>query len=515
MFAILWSWNTRVPPWLSLYSFITLVLLVWRLPTPPISPAILVYSFQDAPLPFLVAPFTIPTWTHTISRVLQISWIALAFFHGSTDGEPVHMPFVPLCTTYLLLLGARTGSGFLFARSVGWAYPRLFSHYALYEPVVGLGPLIVQCILFGFLSPTSVFPSKDSSVSYEYANRSHIEKRRRRRREDVVRVVVVAAFAFLEAAPWSYACGVAIAGLNHLGSICLVQLQRAASASQENGQGYESIHLNVPQSYDMESLPPPSPHPRANLNASSYSRDSILRTVILSVVGMLLCWTSGYVPINIPGILPVSAPGFRQTRPTTSASSPASYTKAPFVPGMHIVMLTIPRAKDPSSDYMIDSVASYLDAWKDGFPASSGSTSWSNATSMLTVYAHPGQDGRHQGFERAEAFFRAYPASSSLYLNFHMHPSTTQSPNYASWLNHYNHLSDAIHYAYAAGYEWTMFAEDDFVLCGQPGAEGVRRVLLELGLSSRTEPTRRQALEKGAQGWRGAWIGTGGRYAVP
>lgn len=242
----------------------------------------------------------------------------------------------------------------------------------------------------------------DSSTAHKYANQSHIEKRRRRRREDVVRVVVVAAFAFLEAAPWSYACGVAIAGLHHLGATCLAQWQRAFISAFPSPTTWKICHLHPP--------------PRADLNVSSSSRDSKLRIFILAVVGMLLCWTCGYVPINIPGILPVSAPGFRQSHSTWSTSSTRSSSAisvdGSFVPGMHIVMLTVPRDRDPSSDYMIDSVASYLDAWKDGFPASSDSMSWSNATSMLTVYAHPGQNGRHQGFERAETFFRSYPASS-------------------------------------------------------------------------------------------------------
>lgn len=96
----------------------------------------------------------------------------------------------------------------------------------------------------------------DSSTAHKYANQSHIEKRRRRRREDVVRVVVVAAFAFLEAAPWSYACGVAIAGLHHLGATCLAQWQRAFISAFPSPTTWKICHLHPPHAQTSMFHPP-------------------------------------------------------------------------------------------------------------------------------------------------------------------------------------------------------------------------------------------------------------------
>ena len=106
--------------------------------------------------------------------------------------------------------------------------------------------------------------------------------------------------------------------------------------------------------------------------------------------------------------------------------------------------------------------------------------------------------------------------SVGLKLHLEMHPQTDERPS------HYAHLADALRYAYLAGHEWSMVVEDDFVVCGPWGMEGVARVLLELGSTLVSDGGDRPsgistientwgAGEKRPARWRGVFVGTGGR----
>lgn len=119
---------------------------------------------------------------------------------------------------------------------------------------------------------------------------------------------------------------------------------------------------------------------------------------------------------------------------------------------------------------------------------------------------------------RAEAFFASTEAKA-LKPRFYMHPPTTRPPS------HYAHLADALRYVYADDHEWTMIVEDDFVLCGSWGMEGILRVLNELGSTLVARSDRRPLSGRivddawGEEGtnparWRGAFVGTGGRYEM-
>jgi hypothetical protein len=100
------------------------------------SPRAVVYSDRIAPI--LLAPFAKPeTWLIAVSRAIQcgillylsvrdlgllwIGWIALALLRSIT--------------------------GYLLSRSVGWAYPSLFSHWALYESASGIGPILIAYLV--------------------------------------------------------------------------------------------------------------------------------------------------------------------------------------------------------------------------------------------------------------------------------------------------------------------------------------------------------------------------------
>ena len=231
------------------------------------------------------------------------------------------------------------------------------------------------------------------------------------------------------------------------------------------------------------------------------TRPLVSRTLFLCVAAMIVCWFSGQVHFCIRRIT------------TRFLSNPTleTYSQSD-VPPLHIVMLTYPRSKDLQNDFMIDSIGSYIDA----FERMDVSLPWSVS---FTVYGHRGlAEQVHPAFGRAKVFFESRMGAGPK-PNFYMHPQTSRPSS------HYAHLADALRYAYDVGHEWTMVVEDDFMLCGMWGLEGIVRVMDMLGSSlvlgddgrpvtggivedvwndGETRPAR----------WRGAFVGTGGRYVV-
>lgn len=101
------------------------------LPNLVFSPRALIYSNDT--LPIFLSPLAPPTTLLEIpSRLIQS---VLLYRHVP--------PLFPLCAFSILLNLVRALVGFILTRSVGWAYPELFSHWALYESTAGFGHLIV------------------------------------------------------------------------------------------------------------------------------------------------------------------------------------------------------------------------------------------------------------------------------------------------------------------------------------------------------------------------------------
>jgi hypothetical protein len=141
------------------------------------SPRAVVYSDRIAPI--LLAPFAKPeTWLIAVSRAIQcgillylsvrdlgllwIGWIALALLRSIT--------------------------GYLLSRSVGWAYPSLFSHWALYESASGIGPILIAYLV---LNGHSVLVNPPSIIS-KYATYKYIIP------------ILTTMLCWLECRPWTY-----------------------------------------------------------------------------------------------------------------------------------------------------------------------------------------------------------------------------------------------------------------------------------------------------------------------
>ena len=94
-------------------------------------------------LPLVTAFWASPTPAFgQLSRILQAGIVACF---------PRPLATHILFAFWVVIALARTLSGFLLSRAVGWAYPRLFNHWALYETSSGIGPaLAVYLIIYGW-----------------------------------------------------------------------------------------------------------------------------------------------------------------------------------------------------------------------------------------------------------------------------------------------------------------------------------------------------------------------------
>jgi hypothetical protein len=392
-------------PWTVVYALLIVGvnLLLWK--TQPVTPALLLYAFQDAPLPLLLSPFLIQSWSTAVARILQLGWL-------STQPPSVRLSLPYIVQLYVALLVARVGTGYIFGRSVGWMYPRLFSHTAVYEPITGFGPLLLGALLF------------DEALSFD-------------KRQLLKRVAVMFTFVLLDGMPWGYMCGAAVAGIYRL-------LYSLVFNNTTNGLPWHTT----------------TEAGNTNHGSPALSRRYIFFASIAALASLGLVG-------NLPGVL---SSLFARTSPEPQ--------------DVHIVMLTVPRMRDLTSDVMIESIQSYVEPWH------------ANANSTLTVFAHLGLDGKHVAFDRAKAWFQtnADARTRPLPIDFHIEP-----PQRPPVMGHHVHLADAVRYARFAGHEWTMFVEDDFVLCGSWGWENFMRIMARLNDESLGKRPN------------GAFIGTGGR----
>jgi len=304
---------------------------------PEFAPPQVIYSRDLVSL--LLAPWTSPSSMHRVlSRLLQS---ALLF----------RLPRDSILPCYLLWIAtglSRTLVGFLLSRSVGWAYPRLFNHWALYESSGGCGPpLVTYLIIFGARPDLSVLLTHLRGYRWEVT-------------ESLVLLVVCMLLAGLDHAPWTYGMAIGLA--------ILALTLRAVFAAYHPPETTFS-HLS-PDSY-QGSL-------RKRLRAD------IQVTLLLLV----------FIPL--PSILSA----FLTSPPTVEMPSPSN-DDAPF---LEIILLSYPRRDDaPSSpdhhSILSQTIASYL-------PYVSSSTALSVFTHARPS-THPSFTDAQQRFKDAPVTFYA------------------------------------------------------------------------------------------------------------
>jgi hypothetical protein len=89
---------------------------------------------------------------------------------------------------WIALALLRSVTGYLLSRSVGWAYPSLFSHWALYETASGIGPILIAYLV---LNGHSVLVNPPFIISKYASHRYTIP-------------VMTVTLCWLECRPWTY-----------------------------------------------------------------------------------------------------------------------------------------------------------------------------------------------------------------------------------------------------------------------------------------------------------------------
>lgn len=318
-----------LPHWLLAYILLSLVVNVLPITqyVPPISPTTLIYAPQDAFLPLLLSLFLIPSYIALFSRIVHVLWLCSYLSSASAIAPCASLYPRQLLTAHTVLLFNRSLLGFLLTRSVGWTYPALLSPHALYEPVYGIGPLIVDAVVFAAVSDGFI-------MSYGISKTGA-------RRPTLTRLTSLAVFAMTDRMPWSYACAVASAGIRRLFEAVVSYFYPS-----NPDHGYTDILWRGRGS--TLSLPPSHPRPSSSARQSRTSL-SKRQIMVQTLAATAISWLFGSVPHYVRPL------GMRLRRGADAAVFP---------PDLHIVMLTYPREKDLASDYMIDSIQCYLDSWR-------------------------------------------------------------------------------------------------------------------------------------------------------
>lgn len=301
------------------------------------APPQVIYSRDLVPL--VLAPWTSPSSMYRVlSRLLQSALL----LHLSKDAA------LPCYLVWVVIGLSRTLIGFLLSRSVGWAFPRLFNHWALYESSGGCGPSLVA-----YLIASGVRPDLNVSVARFRGCRWEMT-------ESLVLLVVCTLLAGLDHAPWTYSIAIGLA-------IFAVTCRTIFAA------------LRPPET--PSSRPGPDSHQRFPKNRLREDiQTALLILVLISLLGILSAFLTSLPTSQIPF---------------------SSKDGAPF---LEILLLSYPRPNDtPSSpdhnSILSQTIASYL-------PYVSSSTALSVFTHARPSL-HPSFTDAQQRFKDAPLTFHA------------------------------------------------------------------------------------------------------------
>ncbi|KAI5995384.1 hypothetical protein EDC04DRAFT_2801654, partial [Pisolithus marmoratus] len=311
---------------LSLSLLVSFLVPAWRIPE--FTPRQIIYSKNVFPL--LLAPWAAHTndVTRSVSRLVQI---ALTLCLPQTAILP--------CYVYRIVIGlARMLTGFLLTCSIGWAYPRLFNHWALYETSSGIGPTLATYLLTSGARPAlDLFQGLFKGRHWESS--SHTE---------VVPVICMCTIlCWLDWAPWTYT----------MATLLSILLMSWRVLMHVPFGGFDPQHSS--------NISPLVRHSRMGFQASLLV---LLLIPLPHIFSFLFCL--GYNPI--PHIAPSSA-NFTNRHPL-----------------IEILVLSFPRPNDAGSTPVLSrTISSHLP-----YITKNGSTS-------LSVFTHA-QQAYHPSFEAAK-----------------------------------------------------------------------------------------------------------------
>jgi hypothetical protein len=412
---------------------------------PPFTPRQLIYSKHNF-IPFLLAPWAWPRSPGTvISGIIQTGLL----YH-----LPGTLSSVGWCYVLWIIIGlARTLSGFLLTRSVGWAHPSLFHHYALYETTGGLGPALVAYL---YMTAGAV---RTEWIIAQFGGKYALEDR-----TTFVAIGLCAILCWLDGAPWTYA----------MAMICVLGLSVVWNITSRVTRSPSHHPMDLYHHPDSE---------KAQLHPP------LLRTVIRTTMFSLLV-------ISLPRLL------FILFHSTSTHYLTMPHTPHPPSPLLDILILSHPRPGDvkissvssgtePSS-ILHTTISSYLPF----LPSSNNHT-------RISVFTHT---HTHPSFTHARDWFSPSSPSSSRHTNVPIEFYVDEDTHTDAKIGQYLHLAEALRWASEGrtheAAEWVLLVEDDFALCGQWGWEGVVGVMRELEGGRRNK----EVLDR-----LGGFVGTGGR----
>ena len=447
-----------------------------QLRVPPFTPRQLIYSVHGDYLPFLLAPWGWPLCPSTVvSRLLQCALVNLYLGGRGWCYGQVYLLWI------VIGLG-RTLVGFLLTRSVGWTYPWLFNHYALYETLNGgFGPALVAYLALTLPSNRSS-SALSSSPGLTWFRKSSSEDRGM-----LLVVGVCALISWLDCAPWTYATTLIVV-------LVLATIRELHYHYLSHKQKHQS-HVNP-----LDLKPSPDSDPRNRLR-------TLLKTTTLSLILLpqpyLILSILHHQPISLfPLALPLPPHPPRPLLQVLILSHPRP-GDVDFLNGTQYGTTPVPES------ILFATINSYLPYL---FPVSPSPQHPTPSPSVrLSIFTHTLP---HPSFTHARSWFRTQPAGADVefYVDQDTHSDSTNGQHL--------HLAEAFRWVSGKSTqgnkdkrmedgvaEWILLVEDDFALCGSWGWEAIVRVMTELEVG-------RVGSGEGGEGpleWLGGFVGTGGR----
>ncbi|KAF9261554.1 hypothetical protein L218DRAFT_1078572 [Marasmius fiardii PR-910] len=431
----------------------------------PFSPRDLSYpaSLTDAVTKFLGTPFAPPEpfVGPVLSRLLQA-----VIFHLILRPSSECSPFGSLLSVYLCWIPAglmRTLISFVFTRSLGWAYPSLFRHWAMYETSEGFGAgLVVWFYLRMFFgegeaSEANINTGTLKGAVYVLLHLHETSPFHETLIPMGLRFILIS--TIFEGKPWTYACALLSAGLLWL------------------------ILVLIPSTKEQDRLPPQASRPPVTI--SSFFLRTFLPAFRLTVITLLMIYLFYFV------------------QPFLSLGTSTSYTPIPPPSNdqtnlLEIVVLSYPRPGNLTVAEEI--IATTMESFYPLLTFNHRDTR-NEGDIVLSVFTHAPD---HLAFEYVKS--RTLDKSVLFYLDEDDH-----SPDEYD-IGQYLHLAEAFRWVASDPKsesrrgrrrpEWIMIVEDDFPLCGK-GVDVLKRTLWLL------EMDRKQSSEY-QTGTKAAFIGTGG-----
>ncbi|KAI3601674.1 hypothetical protein WG66_009040 [Moniliophthora roreri] len=424
---------------------------------PSFTPRDLLHPDSEAPITTALGSFLLAPLAPSGS---WISTLVQAYIVYRNFGSPNAHAFGLLSRIYLAWIPTallRTLIAFIFTRAVGWAYPSLFRHWALYEKSSGWGAGLIGWAYLSLLSSRSRRTVGPQTAVERLKNAFHtlLNLHEPPTQRTPPLIVLTLVLALSESRPWTYACALMATGLVRLAIILRPQFITSSTNKDE--------HFPL----ELEDLPHPSTsirHAQPNLTFRTFISQTFIPALRATFIPILV--------LSIPYIF------------TSITHLPAQPTPLPST-SLDILILSYPRPGNVSviENTIQTTIHSFLPLDQEKV--------------TINVFTHSTQ---HPAFTNVQSTYLDVNPNVQFYVDTDSHPADEYEAG------QYLHLAEALRYLKekAQVAEWIMIVEDDFPLCPGWGEDVLGRVMWILEMS------RQDGI-----GSRAGFVGTGGRTLLP